>query len=163
MGGVGSGGRNRLSDEEKRARGTYRNNTSDSAWDQKQAAKIITGHFLSRVPEPQMMLDKIGLAKYKEFAEMLLNGGKLTKVTCDDVERYALLWQQAYARSAEGKAVPNAWINKMDSIAIRLRIADEAPAISNPTQKSKFEGVGFANSRHSTFELLPFATAGSKK
>lgn len=153
MGGIGSGGHNRLSDEEKKRKGTFRADYSDAAWDAKAAAKIITGPWLTSIPEPQMPFGKIGMAKYREFADLLLKGNKLTKVTCDDCERYAILWEQMHELKSAKKKIPMQMINRMDALAVRLRVAENAPAIADPNEKSRFSGAGFSNSRTSPYRL----------
>ena len=158
MGGIGSGGRNRKSDAEKKTLGTYRSNTSEEVYNQRAAEKVIAGPWLTRVEEPSLPLNEIGRAKYFEFANLLLNGNKLTRVTCDDCERYALMHQQMHEAMKAGKRVPMDLIKRMDSIAVRLRIAEDAPPIANPNQKSRFAGAGFSNHRTSPFRLRSTAS-----
>lgn len=152
MGGIGSG-RTGLTDEEKRKRGTTDQRYTEEARLERAAAKIVTGVFLPKVPDPSLPLNEIGKAKYVEFATLLLESGKLTKIVAEDCERYAVMYQQVHAKLAEGKNVPQQLLNAMDSLARRLKIAEDAPSIANPADKRRFEGVGFANKRTSPYRL----------
>lgn len=153
MGGKGSGGNNRLSDAEKKARGTFRPDQSDDAYNAKAAEKVITGPWLPSVPEPRLPLSPVGRDKYFEYANFLFEQGKLTRVVCDDIERFAVMHQQAHARLEAGKTVSMDLIKKMDAIAQRLRIAESAPAIASPGARNKFASIGTASSVVRSFRL----------
>lgn len=153
-------GRHSLSDDEKIKRGTFREDWSEEAIAARNAAKVVTGVFLPRVPEPGFPLNEIGRKKYDQLASLLLNQNKLTTVTCDDCERMAVMHQQMHACLESGKRVPMELIKRMDSISVRLRIAEDAPAIANPGKKNRFEGSGFSNSRTSPIRLRPYQAAG---
>lgn len=162
MGGIGSGGRGRLSDEEKKRKGTFRTDRSDAVYDSQAAEKVITGPWLTAIPDPSIPLNEVGAAKYQELADLLFKGNKLTKVTCGDCERMAVMHQQMHERLSAGKSVPMDLIKRMDSISVRLRIADDAPAIANPNQKNRFSNSGFSNSRASPFRLRVAGTGIGK-
>lgn len=158
---MGKGGRNRLSDAEKIRRGTFRPDTSDAVYDARAAEKVILGPWLTDIPKPTIPLNEVGQRKYDELAGLLLKGNKLTTVTCGDCERMAVMHQQMHDRLTAGKSVPMDLIKRMDSISVRLRIADDAPAIANPNQKNRFAGSGFSNSRSSPFRLRSPAKTGT--
>ena len=160
---MGSGGHNRLSDAEKKARGTFRPDHSEAVLNAAAGAKVITGHFLPKVPEPSIPLNAEGKKKYLEIANLLFEQNKLTVVTCGDCERMAVMHQQMHARLEAGKPVSMDLIKRMDAISIRLRIAENAPTIANPNQRNKFEGSGFSNSRNSPFRLRPYTAPDSGK
>lgn len=163
MGGIGSGGNGRLTDAEKRAKGTYRSDRSDEVYAARAAEKVITGPWLTSIPEPTIPLNAVGKAKYDEITALLFAGNKLTKVTCGDCERYSVMHQQMHERLTAGKAVSMDLIKRMDAISVRLRIAEDAPAIANPNQKNRFAGSGFSNSRTSPITLRPHRAAGTGK
>lgn len=142
MGGMGSG-RPRLSDAEKKAKGTFRADESEEARLAKNASKVITGVFFAKVPEPSLPLDAVGKAYYFNQATLLLNGNKLTSVTCGDCERMAVMHQQMHARLLAGKPVSMDLIKRMDAISVRLGIAEVATPIANPGQQNKFARSGF--------------------
>ncbi|BCH33136.1 hypothetical protein MesoLjLc_50660 [Mesorhizobium sp. L-8-10] len=161
MGGKGSGGHNRLTDTEKKRRGTFRAAESEAVFNARAAEKIITGVFLPRVPDPSLPLNEIGKAKYVEFATLLLESGKLTKIVAEDCERYAVMHQQMHAKLEAGKMVPQQLLNAMDSLSRRLKIAEDAPPIANPNEKKRFNGVGFSNNRASPIRLRPHRPTGT--
>lgn len=152
MGGLGSGRRG-LSDEEKRQRGTFRADHSEEARAAKAAEKVVTGPWLTKIPEPEMPLNSAGRAKYDELTKLLFEQNKLTKVTCMECELVALHWQNIQDRIAKGKAPSSDALKQVASITARLRIAENAPAIANPNEKSRFAGSGFANRRTSPIRL----------
>lgn len=160
MGGVGSGGRNRLSDAEKQARGTFDPSRSEAAYAKAAADKVIVGPWLTYIPEPTVPLNPVGRAEYDKLTKLLFEGNKLTTVTCGDCERLAVMKQQMVERLEAGKPVSMDLIKRMDSISVRLRIAEDAPAIANPNEKSRFAGSGFANSRTSPIRLRPYTASG---
>lgn len=163
MGGKGSGGNGRLTDAEKRAKGTYRSDRSDEVYAAKAAEKVITGPWLTSIPEPTLPLNEVGRAKYNDITKILFQGNKLTAVTCMDCEVLALHWQSVEAKIAAGKAPSTDSLKQIASITARLRIAEDAPAIANPNQKNRFAGSGFSNSRTSPITLRPHRAAGTGK
>ena len=160
MGGSGSG-RPRLSDDEKIERGTFNPSRSDAVAAAKAAEKVVVGPWLKDIPDPSVPLNEVGKAKYEQFAKLLLNSNKLTPVTCGDCERYAVMHQRVHQLLSEGKPVPQQILNAMNSLSVRLRIAEDAPAIANPNQKNRFAGAGFANNRSSPISLRPHTAAGT--
>lgn len=162
MGGNGSG-RHRLTDEEKKRRGTFRADQSDAVYAAKAAEKVVIGPWLTAIPKSTIPLNEIGQAKYDELTNLLFNQNKLTTVTCGDCERMAVMHQQMHERLSNGKPVPMDLIKRMDAISVRLRIAEDAPPIANPNERNRFEGSGFSNSRSSPYRLRPYPAAGQGK
>lgn len=155
-GNANSGGGNKLSDEEKRRRGTFRPDQSEETYAARAGAKVITGVFLPKVPEPSIPLSDVGRAKYDELTKLLFEQNKLTVVTCGDCERMAVMHQQMHERLQAGKSVSMDLIKRMDSISMRLRIAENAPTIADPTAKNKFANSGFSASKVHTVGLRPY-------
>ncbi len=143
----------RIGDEEKKRRGTFRADESEAVLNAKAGAKVITGIFLPKVPDPEMPLNAVGRAKYDEIAALLFEQNKLTKVTCMDCEILALHWQGIQARIEAGKAPSSDSLKQFASITQRLRIAEDAPAIADPTRRNKFDSIGNAAGVLSTFRL----------
>lgn len=143
---AGSGRIRTLSDEERKKRGTYREETSETAALARAAEKIVSGPWLPKIPEPEMPLNEVGRSKYFQIAELLFNQNKLTQVTCDMCLNYAALFQSVHARMAAGKTVSADSSKRMDAILQKLRVAENAPTIAAPT-RNKFEGVGLRNSK----------------
>lgn len=146
-------GRHSLSDEEKKRRGTFRESSSEQALAAKRAEKVVRGPWLSQIPEPENPLNEVGRAMYDKYTKLLFEQNKLTLVTCIDCELLALHWQGIRARSDAGKAPSSDALKQVATITQRLRIAEDAPAIADPSRKSKFASVGSADRVLSTFRL----------
>lgn len=155
------GGNNRKSDAEKKAEGTFRESRSEEAYNAAAGARVITGVFLSKIPEPSLPLNKDGRGQYDKLTKLLFEQNKLTEVTCGDCERMAVMHQQMVDRLNNGKNVPVDLIKRMDAISVRLRIAENATTIATPGAKNRFEGSGFSNTRVSTFRLQPLRSDNS--
>lgn len=149
------GGNNRLSDEEKKAKGTFRPDRSEEVYAERAGSKVITGVFLSKIPKPSLPLNTVGKAMYDKMARLLFEQNKLTEVTCQDCENLGLIQQQMHARIEAGKSVSADMIKRKDAILVRLRLAENAPAVASPGARNRFEGSGFSYSRLSSFRLLP--------
>lgn len=161
MGGRGSGGHNRLSDDEKRARGTFRPDQSDDVYDARQAsATILAGPWLTSIPEPDFPLNDVGRSKYDEWTNELFTQRKLTKIAVTRASALALLYQKIAKRAGEGKDVSASDHAKFQSGLRELDIATHAKVTAQPG-KSRFEGVGFANKRTTPFRLRPYPAAGT--
>jgi len=146
-------GNRRLTDEEKKAKGTFRADQSDEVYRARAAEKVVIGPWLTAIPESTVPLSAVGKAKYDELTKLLFDSNKLTKVTCGDCERMAVMHQQMHETLTAGKRVPMDLIKRMDSISVRLRIAEDAPSIANPNEKNRFSESGFSNRRLSPIRL----------
>lgn len=155
------GGNNRKTDAEKKAEGTFRASRSEEAYNAAAGAKVITGVFLTQIPKPTVPLTEVGKAQYDKLTKLLFEQNKLTEVTCGDCERMAVMHQQMVDRLNSGKNVPIDLIKRMDAISVRLRIAENAPAVASPGGKNRFEGSGFSNARVSAFRLRPLRSDNS--
>lgn len=144
MGGRGSGGHNRLSDDEKKQRGTYRHDQSGDVYDARRASNVITGFFLPTIPEPDFPLNELGRAKYNEWTQELFDQKKLTKIAVTRASALALLFQKIARRAGEGKDVSASDQAKFQSGLRDLDIAQHAKVTAEPG-KSRFEFVGFAD------------------
>lgn len=148
-----SGGGNRKSDAQKIAEGTYRTDRSDEVYAARNAAKVITGVFLSKIPEPELPLGEVARKKYFELAQMLFDNNTLTSVSCMLCQSTAMIWEKIYRIAESGKTVPASVMHQFNQMMRDLKVAENAPAIANPNQKSRFEGSGFSNSRSSPYRL----------
>jgi hypothetical protein len=146
MGGIGSGGGNRLSDEERRKRGTFRPDRTDAARDAMAVQKVVNGPWLREIPPPELPLSEIGKGKYHELTRILFDQNKLTLVTRMLAEQAASLHQEIHRRMVAGKPVPASLSTQMQRALGQLKIAEDAPAIANPAGKqNKFAGCGFSS------------------
>lgn len=151
MGGIGSGGHNRLSEAEKlRRHGKVKSTRTDAAYAKAAAEKVVVGPWLSAVPDPEYPLDENGRKKYFELARTLFDAGKLTLATKMLCEQVAVLHQQVFKRLAEGQMVPTNMSEKIQRAIMQLGIAENGPKIAGPKEKTgKFDHSGFANRRPS--------------
>ncbi|WP_370677628.1 hypothetical protein [Pleomorphomonas sp. PLEO] len=145
MGGKGSGGHNRLSDAEKIAKGTFRPSRSDDVYKVEAAAKVVTGPWLSSIPEPNLPLDGIARQKYDEITKTLFDQNKLTMATVLTAEQYALQYGQQFSRLTAGKSVSVSTTLMLERMLRDLRIAEEAPVLASPGERSnRFRRTGFS-------------------
>lgn len=146
MGGVGSGGNNRLTDEDRKRRGTFRPDRTDAERDAAAAARVVNGPWLREIPEPKLPLNEVGRQKYDELTTMLFEQNKLTLVTCMIAEEAASLFQEKHRRMAAGKPVPASLSTQLQRALGQLKIAEDAPPIANPAgKKNKFAECGFSS------------------
>jgi hypothetical protein len=158
MGGKGSGGHNKLSDEEKKKRGTFEKRHSSEAQQARAEQKIITGPWISKVPDPEMPLNEKGKEKYLSLATKLLEMGTLTEFSAMQCEQVAILFQSQMAMMQAGKIPPVSLSGKITGLLAQLRISENATPIGKPPERNKFEGAGFSNSRSSPFRLRASTT-----
>lgn len=145
MGGPGSGRRRTLTDEERKARGTFKVSRSDEVAIQRAAEKIIAGPWLTEIPNPTLPLSGVGLKKYQELTRALFDQNKLTIITQARAEQAALLIQQQHERLTKGKSVPAAMTIQIERMLRDLDIASKAKPIASPgEQRKKFGRVGFS-------------------
>jgi len=157
---MGSGGTNRLSDEEKKRPGPFLADLSEEVYALNAGAKIVQGPWLSEIPEPDFALRPEGRAKYNEWTKELFEQNKLTLITVTQASALALQYQQIVKRSSEGKDIPAAVFAKFQSGMRDLNIAQNAKVTAGPT-KSRFADSGFSNRRLSPFRLRPSTPADS--
>lgn len=165
MGGVGSGGRNRLSEEEKKRRGTFRACRSDAIYDAKAVANVVTGPWIiDKIPEPGFPLGDAGRKKYDELTRALHSQNKLTLVTQVRAELAARLYDKIYTLALEGKHPSASDTIQFQRALDALNIAEHAPPITNPGGKvNKFASCGFSNRTNAPVRLLKSASSGSGK
>lgn len=163
MGGRGSGGWNKLTEEEKRRRGTLKPSRSDQAYAERATAKLITGPWLTKIPKPDYPLNKIGLAKYNEWTNELFEQNKLTSIMVTKASALALLHQKFHRLATEGKEPSASDYAKFQSGMRDLDIAANAKVTASPGEKNKFEGSGFSTSRAATFRIRSSAVPSSRE
>lgn len=146
MGGFGSGGHNRLSDSEKKRRGTFRADQSEEVMTEAAAAKVVSGPWLSSIPDPELPLGETGKKKYDELTKALFDQNKLTAITRLLAEQAAMLFEQQYLRLSAGKPIPASLSDKLQRALSQLKIAEDAKPIANPEGKrNRFAGSGFSS------------------
>ena len=145
MGGRGSGNRG-LSDEEKRRRGTFREDQSEKVRLEGIASKVVTGPWLDRIPEPTLPLNEVGKKKYDDLTRQLFEQNKLTIVTQMHAEIAAGQYEKIHALRTAGKQPSASDVTQFQRALDALKIAEDAPTINNPAgKKNKFAACGFSN------------------
>jgi hypothetical protein len=148
MGGFGSGGHNRVSDEEKRRRGTYRADRSEAVYGERRTALVVSGPWLSAIPEPVVTLKDIGRRFYDDITRQLLDQNKLTRLTQLAAERLAQSYERRVVLSEQGKYPTATDDAQFDRAMKALQIAENAPKITKPdAQQNRFARNGFSNRR----------------
>jgi hypothetical protein len=147
MGGKGSGGHGRLSDAEKKARGTFRADKSDAVLDARAQARVFVGPWLDRIPEPEIpFITDTGRDKYNELTRLLFDQNKLTAILRTWAEVAAHAFEEIAIIKGERKRPSASLFTQFNRAMEALQIADSAPVITNPEGKrNKFEGAGFAS------------------
>jgi hypothetical protein len=154
MGGQGSGGGNRLSDEERKARGTFRSDRSDAERDAAKASKVVTGHWLPTIPPPTFPLNDVGKKKYDELTRILFAQNKLTIVTQMQAEMAARQFEKIYTITAAGKDPSASDMTELAKALGQLKIAEDAPPIANPEGRiNKFASCGFSTRRNASVRV----------
>lgn len=143
----GSGGHNRISDAEKKAKGTFRVDRTEEAYAEKAGAKVLAFPTLRQIPDPQLPLNEIGLAKYQELARLLFDAQKLTAITRDAAEAAAVQWQGMHKSLSEGKDIPAHRYLAFERAMKIINVANNAPQIGGVPQRSRFAQCGFAHRR----------------
>lgn len=160
MGGMGSGGHNKLTDAEKKRKGTFRKDQSASAHHAKQAKKVVAGPWLSKIPEPTLPLNEVARKRYFEIAQHLMDQGTLTVLTCETVQNAALRHAKLKRILGEGKEAPTYLLKEIDKDLKELRIAETAAPIVGGPKRSRFAGVGFSQDRSAQISVR--RVAGSR-
>jgi hypothetical protein len=153
MDGVRTGRGHRLSDQEKKARGTFRADMSEEVYAARAAEKIITGPWLKEIPEPILPLGEVGRKKYDEFTRQLFDQNKLTQVTQVQAEVAAAQFDKIFAIRSAGKQPSASDVTQLQRALDSLKIAEDAPKIANPGKQNKFAGAGFANRAAPAFRI----------
>jgi hypothetical protein len=132
-----------LSDEEKKARGTFRENESVEVRRRKLGEKIFAGPGYQDVPDPEFPLGEIGLKQYFRLAgRALKEKGRLSDAIQRACESYAILWEEAYVRRTTGKKIPAGLVERMDRSLAILKLAEVATVVDSDALESKKNPFG---------------------
>jgi len=163
MGGRRSGGGNRLSDAEKKKRGTFRADKSEAVYEAKEASTVVAGPWLAKIPDPEYPLRDVGRAKYDDLAKQMFDAGKLTSVTHLTLSTFCVLFQKIHTMMAEGREPSASDFTQMRGMLADLKIAEDAKVIANQdAKKNKFASAGFSNRRDASVRLLGPAKAAPR-
>jgi hypothetical protein len=162
MGGVGSGGRGRLSDEERKRRGTFRADESNEVRDRAAAARVLVGPWLDTIPEPTIPLGEVGRKKYDDLTRLLHGQHKLTLVTQMHAEMAARQFEKIYKLTVAGQDPTASDMTQLNRSLDALKVAENAPTISDPGGKpNEFAQCGWSNRRNAAVRLRLASSSGS--
>lgn len=159
MGGTGSGGHNRKSDEEKRRDGTFRADRSDSAYDARMSEKVHQGPWLSEIPKADFKLGETGQRYYDIITRELFEQNKLDHIRVMHANAAALLYDKFERLANEEKSPSASDMTQLQRALSALGVAKDAKKIAEPTQRNRFESCGFSNRRNATVILRKPAAA----
>jgi hypothetical protein len=119
-----------VSDEEKKAKGTFNAAFSREARAKKLGEKVFAGPGYQDVPDPEFPMGEVGQLQYFRLAgRVLKEKGRLSDAIQRACESYAMLWEEAYDRKMAGKRVPLTVIERMDRSLGILKLAEQATVI----------------------------------
>lgn len=146
-------GRNRLSDNEKRLRGTFQANTSADAYGRKEVAKVLQFPVLREIPLPSFPLGGKGTETYNFWARKLLDSGLLTRLTLDKVEGLAMADDKLAARLKAGREISDATLNaRLQYLKYLEGLNVDTSVVAGQTKKSAFATNGFPSRLRSPAE-----------
>lgn len=132
----------RKSDREQKRLQT---NSKDKAKAARDEAKVLAGPWLHEIPPSKYPLDAAGKAAYDYVTRLLFDANKLTWVSKEIAETYALFEMRKNKAIEAGKMPTGLDLRESKKILQYLGIADNAPKLSEHADKeSKFKRVGFA-------------------
>lgn len=145
MGGVGSGTRRTLTDEQKAERGTLFKGTHAAEIDEAARDRILPGPWLDAIPPPQMPMGDIARKKYDELCRLLFDQGKLNTSARDVVEICAMQWQGFHNAATKGKVPSTYSLKEYNRSIALLNLAQNAPPLAGRDRPRKFAIHGFAD------------------
>ncbi|MGL4638067.1 MAG: hypothetical protein ACRCWF_18960 [Beijerinckiaceae bacterium] len=110
-------GRIRLSDEEKKRRGTFDERYSEAASVERAQQKVVSlfgGEVLSEIPAPPDGLSKIAQDEYWKWTRMLHTAGRLSELWLAKIQTYAISRHSIVSKLAEGKMPPDGALRRCD-------------------------------------------------
>lgn len=153
----------RLSDAEKKAKGTFRADESSAALDKKLAEKVIRGVFLTRIPVPRLPLGDIGSQEYNRVAGELLRQLKLTEWSAGRAALFAHVHEKIYIKAGKGGYASGDDVKTYQALLRELDIATHAEVTAPGATQNRFATCGFAYSRTPALRLRTPKTARTRK
>lgn len=140
-------GRNALSDEEKKRRGTFRPDKSEEARKAEAVGNVLAFPVLTTIPPCSFPFEKDskGDQAYKKWATDLFNAGLLTEISKAQVEQYALTEHNIASYFASGKPVPARQLDLRRAALVKLEMLNvDTNLVESKTQSGVFKTNGFA-------------------
>lgn len=136
----------RLTDEQKKRRGTLRSDTSAESIGQKAVTKILEFPVLREIPKSQFPFNETGKETFDYWAVRMRDAGLLTKVSFGQIESLALQDHIIADAMAAGKMPPQVAVQERRKILTwieGLNVSDSV--VSGKRAKSNFASNGFPN------------------
>jgi hypothetical protein len=121
--------RERKTDAERKASGSWRPSNSSEAQDRRIAENIYAGPGYQDVPDPEMPLAGVGQKKYFELCGKLLEQGKLTYTTRATAEQVAILTEAQHQRLVCGQRIPVYLTRDISRFMALLKLSEEVAPI----------------------------------
>lgn len=139
-------GRQALTDDEKKRRGTYRDGQSDTARRVAAVSNVLAFPVEPKVPKCRLPLPdgSAGLAVYDDWCQRLFNAGLLTKVSIGFIENLALVEDKIDRALRSDKSVASRDMIVRQSVLSKLELlnADQS-IVSGQTKTGVFGKNGF--------------------
>jgi len=132
-----------ISDDEKRARGTFKAGFDSETRKNKKAEKILAFPTLHEVPPPTFPLGEKGQKTYDTWARRLLEAECLNEVTKGFLENLALTEDKIHARIKEGKEIPDKTMEIRRSMLLKLESLNVDTSRIPKKADNKFTHNGF--------------------
>lgn len=139
-------GRNALSDEEKKRRGTFREGQSDSARRTAAVSNVLAFPVEPSIPKCRLPLpaDSIGHSVYNDWCQRLFSAGLLTKVSLAIVENLVLVEDKIDRALRAGKPVASRDMIVRQSVITKLELLNvDQNLVAGQTKKGVFGKNGF--------------------
>ena len=136
-----------LSDEEKRARGTFDARYSEAAKSARAESNVVAifGDRLEAIPDPTVPLAASALTFYRKWSQRLFDLGKLTELAVMEVQAAAAAQHGIEVRMREGKLPRGQDQQAVTRFLNRMRELNvDAPSSPSQVGVSKWSQLGFA-------------------
>lgn len=139
-------GRYALSDEEKKRRGTFREEASDAARKTAAVSNVLAFPVEPSIPKCRLPLpeDSVGIGVYNDWCQRLFNAGLLTKVSLAFIENLVLIEDKIDRALRAGKPVASRDMIVRQSVISKLELLNvDQNLVAGQTKTGVFGKNGF--------------------
>lgn len=140
-------GRHAQSDEQKKAKGTFKPSQSDEARRTVAVSNVLVFPAIPSIPKCSLPIpeDGAGMRAYNSTCQDLLNAGLLTKITLRLAENLALVEHNIESSLLAGKKVTGRDLTVRASVVSKLEMLNvDQNIVAGQTKKGTFGTNGFA-------------------
>jgi hypothetical protein len=116
---------NGVSDERRKASGSFRPSNSEEARGRRLSAKVFAGPGFQDIPDPEFPFGEYGLRKYFELAGRLLREGKLSRATQQIAEQLAIQYEIQHQRASCGQRQQATASNNIMKFLALLKLSED--------------------------------------